>query len=229
MRARRSSIFLGATGAGYSSMAPPRAAARADLLEQRDRALDAFDGRVDVGAPLETRRGFRLEAQLLARPADALRIEERALEHDGLRGVAHFRTAAAHDAGDRLRLVGVGDDQHLRIERAVDAVERRDALAWRRAADANFAARELVEIERVHRLAELEQHVVGDVDDVVDGAHAGRLQPRREPGGRGRDGDVGDRRGIARAQIRRFELDGDIVRGLSTAAASATSGFTGSE
>ena len=91
--------------------------------------------------------------------------------------VAHFRTTAAHHAGDRLRLVAVGDDQHLRIERAIDAVERRDALACRRAPDPDFAARELLEVERVHRLAELEQHVVGDVDDVVDGAYAGGLQP----------------------------------------------------
>ena len=36
---------------------------------------------------------------------------------------------AAHDAGDRLRAVAVGDHQHVGIELPVDAVERRDRLA----------------------------------------------------------------------------------------------------
>ena len=53
------------------------------------------------------------------------------------------------------------------------------------AADTNFTSRELVEVERVHRLAELEQHVVGDVDDVVDRANAGGLQPRASQAGDG--------------------------------------------
>ena len=34
---------------------------------------------------------------------------------------------AAHDAGDRLRAVAVGDHEHLGVELAFDAVERRDA------------------------------------------------------------------------------------------------------
>ncbi len=36
-------------------------------------------------------------------------------------------------------------------------------------------------IERVHRLTELEQHVIGDVDDIADGADAGGSQPVRQP------------------------------------------------
>ena len=46
-----------------------------------------------------------VEPELLARAANALRIEKRAFEHDGLGRVAHFRRAAAHHARDRLRLV----------------------------------------------------------------------------------------------------------------------------
>src|SRR2546422_309174 len=42
-------------------------------------------------------------------------------------------------------------------------------------ADARCTAGQLGEIERVHRLAELEQHVIRDVDDVVDGPHAASL------------------------------------------------------
>ncbi len=152
---------------------------RANFLEERDRALDAFERRVDVRAALEARGRFCLEPQLLAGPADALGIEERAFEHDGLRRAAHFGKAATHDAGHGLRFIGVGDDQHLRIEGTIDAVERLDAFAFHRAADADLSAGQLLQIEGVHRLAELEQHVVGDVHHVVDGPHAGGLQPWR--------------------------------------------------
>ena len=97
----------------------------------------------------------------------------------------------------------------LAMQRAIDAIKRCDAFARHGAADPNFAPRELLEIERVHRLAELEQHVVGDVDDVVDRTHACGVQPRCEPCRRGSDGHVGDRRGIPRAEVGCFQIDGD--------------------
>ncbi len=156
-----------------------RAAARrscANVLEKRDGPLDALHRRVDVGTPFEPRRCLRLEPQLPARAANALRIEKRAFEHDGFSSVAHFRPAAAHHARNRLRLVAVGYHQHLRIERAIDAVERCDALAGCRPANPDFLSREPLEVERMHRLSELEQDVVCDVDDVVDGTHTGGLQ-----------------------------------------------------
>ena len=53
-------------------------------------------------------------------------------------------------------------------------------FAGARAAHADAAA-ELGEVEAVHRLAEFEHHVVGDVDDVVDRPHAGSRQPLRQP------------------------------------------------
>ncbi len=70
----------------------------------------------------------------------------------------------------------VGNDQHLGIERAIGAVERLDALAGSCAANPNCAPRKLLEIKRVHGLAQLEQHVVGHVDNVVDRAHAAGLK-----------------------------------------------------
>ena len=59
----------------------------------------------------------------------------------------------------------------------------------RRRADAEPAAAERVEVVGVVRLAELEHHVVADVDDVVDRAHAGRrraARPSTAPTGRRR-------------------------------------------
>ena len=55
------------------------------------------------------------------------------------------------------------------------------------------------QVERVHRVPQLEEHVVGDVDDVVDRADAGRGEPLGEPGGRRADADVSDGGAVARA------------------------------
>ena len=63
-----------------------------------------------------------------------------------------------------------------RIERARLAVERGDRLAGPGAAHDDGRPASVAQIERVHRVAELEQHVVGDVDDVVD-----RRARRRPP------------------------------------------------
>ena len=60
-------------------------------------------------------------------------------------------------------------------------VERRQALARRSATDPEVWAGQPRQIERVQRMPGLEQHVVGDVDDVVDAANAGGVQPRDQP------------------------------------------------
>ena len=71
----------------------------------------------------------------------------------------------------------VGDEQRLGVQRAVDVVERLDALALParagpRCRPALPVARHRAGIERVDRLAELDHHVVRGVDDVADRADA---------------------------------------------------------
>ena len=57
------------------------------------------------------------------------------------------------------------------------AVEGREPFSGPRPTNQQRPAlRQPVEIERVHRLAGLDQHVVGDVDDVVDRADTGGLR-----------------------------------------------------
>ncbi len=66
----------------------------------------------------------------------------------------------------------------------------------------------LVEVEGVERMAELEQHEVGRVDHVGDGADAARLEPPREPERRGADRDaLDDARRVAGALVRRLDAD----------------------
>ena len=195
-------------------MAPPRAVPAPISSRSAIARSMPLSAALTSAPALEARGRLCLECEFLAGSADAPGIEERAFEHDGFRRAAHFGNAATHDAGHSLRFVGVGDDQHLRIERTIDAVERLDAFAFHRAADADLSAGQLLQIEGVHRLAEFDQHVVGDVHHVVDGPHACGLQPGDEPGGRGRDRDIRNGRSVPRTQVRRLERDGDIGRGF---------------
>ena len=78
---------------------------RRDLPAAIDRALETVAG---LAAQPQPARGAR----------DRHRLEVGALEHDRAGGVADFRVQPAHDAGDRQRLLRVGDQQVGRLERA---------------------------------------------------------------------------------------------------------------
>ncbi|MNR19391.1 hypothetical protein D3C85_1361790 [compost metagenome] len=74
----------------------------------------------------------------------------------------------------------VGDDQGVGTQGDFLAVEQDELLALFRHAYAD-AAVDFGEVEGVHRLAEFEHHVVGDVDGSVDAAHVGTTQALDHP------------------------------------------------
>ena len=153
------------------------------LMHQRDRTLQRDDRRIDVGAALEPRRGFGLQAEPLAGAADGRRLEIRALERHRFGLVGDLGAAPPMTPATACASFAIGDHQHVGVERPLDAVERRDRFTGAGATNPQRAAVERVEIEGVHRMPELHQHVVGDVDERADRAHAGRLEPRRHPAG----------------------------------------------
>ena len=65
-------------------------------------------------------------------------------------------------------MLGVGDDRHRVGDGALLTVERRYSLAGPRASDDHLRSAELIQIEYVRRLAELVQHIIRRVDDIVD-------------------------------------------------------------
>ena len=110
--------------------------------------------------------------------------------------------AAAHDAGDRDRLLGVGDHQHLRVQDALDVVQCHQPLAGPRPPRHDHRP-EGVGVEGVLRLPKLQHGVVGRVHDVADRADAGQVEPSLHPERRRPDRDVGDVRGReAPAEVR---------------------------
>ncbi len=171
-------------------------------------AARGIERAVRVHAAFEAVGGIRREPEAPRGPADGLRAEIRRLEHDVRGRGVHARVLAAHEAGDDERLHRVGDHQHAAVERALLLVEGHELLAVGRAADDKFAARDLLRIEHVQRLAELEHDVVADVDQVVDRAEAHRREAFLHPGGARADLHAGDGDAdVKRAVLRRVDAD----------------------
>jgi hypothetical protein len=153
---------------------------------------------------LEALRRLRQEAGAPRGPADRPGLEAGALEEDPGGRRRHLGGLAAHHSsqGDRPR--GVGDDQIALDQPAVLAVEGGQALAGPGPSDPDDRGRrQAVPVEGVERLPQLEQHVVGDVDQVRDRPDADRAQALREAARRRPDGDAVDDPGdVARAADR---------------------------
>jgi hypothetical protein len=177
-------------------------AAAADFDDQLGRALDAARAELEIDAALEAIAGVTQEAQPAHLALYDRRIPERAFQVDARRVAGDARMLAAHDAGEAQRLRAVADEQQVRFERERLPVQQRQRLAVTREADDDVALEQPV-VVRVQRLAQLEHHVVGDVDDGRDGAHPraldALLHPRRRR--RARVDAFDDARGEPRARF----------------------------
>ena len=105
------------------------------LHEELHRPLGTAGDRVGIDAALEARTRLAAQLESLRGERDAHALEVGRLEQDLGGGVGHLRGGTAHDAGDGLRHpLGVADEQILRGELALDAVEGGDRLPRRRGA-----------------------------------------------------------------------------------------------
>ena len=162
---------------------------------------------------LETQRGLGALLQGRRRAARVVGREAGRLEQDAGRVRCDLRVGAAHHAGQRPPRGCVGDQQVIRAELVVAAVEQRDRLAGPRPAHHDAALIEAVVVERVQRLAHLQHDEVRHVDDVVDRALPGRGQAPLQPLRRGADADAADdRRDVAAADVGVGDLDGRRLR-----------------
>ena len=134
-----------------------------------------FSNRPDASV----RRPSRDEVRWMFGPVPGRRL------HQHARGaVVDLRARAAHDPGDATSAPSASSITTMSgssVRSTSSSVVI--VLAVVRAPDDQPAARDEVGVERVHRLAAEQHHVVGDVDDVGDRplprGHQPRLQPRR--------------------------------------------------
>ena len=183
-----------------------------ELGEQPRRAVGRARDPRAVDAALEAIRRLAVQPVPARGEPHRGRVEVRALDqHVGGR-LGDLALGAAHHARDRDRALRVRDHEIGGVELARLAVERRDRLAGRRAPHADLAARDLREVERVQRLAELEHHRVGRVDHVVDRAEARRLEPRAQRRRRRPDAHAAhDPADVVEAVVARVDRDRDRV------------------
>ncbi len=142
----------------------------------------------------------------------ARRREERALEHHVARRRRDLARLAAHDARQRDGAARVGDHQVVRHQRALDPVERHDALARRRAAHDDGAVRDPRQVERVQRLTVLEHREIGGVDDGVDGTHPAAQQAQAHRERRRTHAHAAHHpRHVPRTEVRRLDPHPDLL------------------
>ena len=210
---------LGHDGFGQHVDGAAHDLAAAEQLHELARAIHGRDGVHRVEALLEAAGGLRAHAQRGGRAADARAVEVCALKDDHGRVTDNLGVGAAHDAGHRDGLFLVADAQHVRRELTRVAVERLDGFTLACGAHDDLLAADAREVERVHGLAVFEHDVVGNVNDVVDRAHAAVAQTLAHPRRGRRDLDVAHHaRGVARAERRIVDADADVVVDVLAAA-----------
>ena len=128
-----------------------------------------------------------------------------------IRGVlGRSRFEAAEYTCDAHRVFGVADHEVAVRKLVLLSVEGDEGRTVGAGPHDNPAAFDLVGIKRVHGHSCLEEDVVGDIDDIVDGTQADGDEAVLQPFGRLLDGNTGDgEAGVARTSLGIINLDGD--------------------
>ena len=162
-------------------------------MARDDRGALAQEGRIDPA--LEAAARVARQAERLPRERDALGGEIGDLDQDVGRFLAASRMLAAHDPGNVVDPALVGDHGHRVGEAIFLAVEGDRTLAVLRAPGDECAV-ELGAVVDVARAAEVEHHIIADVDERRDRALADRFEAAAHPLRR-RDAVVDARDGAA--------------------------------
>ena len=159
-----------------------RAGFAADNVQQQlGGAFHGFAGQVRVDAALVAVRGIGVQAVGTGFTGNRNRLEEGTFQEQvaGCFGV-YTAVLPPHDAGDGQGTGVVGDHQGVGAQGHFLAVEQNELFALFGHAYANTAV-DFCQVEGVHRLAEFEHHVVGDVYGGVDAAHVAAAQALDHP------------------------------------------------
>ena len=104
-------------------------------------------------------------------------------EQDVARCLGDFRHTTAHDTRQCHGLDTIADHRGASRQRARGAIKRHQGFAFPRRAHHDGCVGQCGQIERVHRLTEAMQHVVGRIDHVADAALPDTLETLHEPCG----------------------------------------------
>ena len=146
--------------------------------------LEARQHEVRIDAALEAIARVGVDAELAAGLRDVERLPQRRLDQHVGGVLVAAGGLAAHDAGERLDAVVVGDHAHGVVERVGLAVEREQLSRRCCARRTTRLPLHLGGVEHVQRPAAVVGDEVGDVDQRVDRAQPDRGEPLLQPGRR---------------------------------------------
>ena len=143
-----------------------------------------------INTTLKTAAGFTAQAQRTGGAADRRTVEGSSLQNNVLGFVGNLSQEAAHNTTKTGSLFGITDGNHCGGQLALLAVEGNELFAFLSTAHNQSMACNLIGIISMHRLAQLQHNIVGNVNYVADGAHAAGTQTALHPFGRRHDFDI---------------------------------------
>ena len=151
------------------------------LFAQDGGLLQGVYGAVGVDAALEAVACVGAQAVAACALADPGGMEIGALKHNVLCGVVGAAALASEDACYAHGVFGVADAQVVLAKGVLLAVEGHKLGAFGLCADHDLVAFHHVGVEAMHGLAVGHHYVVGDVDNVVDGAQTDDVELVLQP------------------------------------------------
>ena len=189
-----------------------RHASTGQIYQQAAREHRGVLREVRIDALFPAVRAGSSQGEPLGRAEDPEWLEVGRLEEHLGRLVGDFAVGAAHDRGERDRLLTVGDQEIGRLESPQRPVERAQLLARASTPHDDAPAGKLRAVERMQGTAPDVHDVVRHVDDVRDRPHLGEEEARAQPLRRRADRDVAeDAADVARAATEVLDPDVDLL------------------
>ena len=158
--------------------------------------------------------------------ADAAALERSGFKQRSLCVCGYFAVQPAHNARYANALFRIGNQQHVRRHRAFFAVQRGHYLVFVCVAHNNVPVLYAGKVERMHRVAVFNEHIVCYVHYVVYWPHADSTQTLLHPCGRRFNVKIRHHaRGIAGAKLGVFNRYGRIIMYVAFALDMANGGF----
>ena len=169
-----------------------------------------------INTALKTSAGFAAQAQRTGGAADRRTVEGSSLQNNVFGFVGNLGQQTAHNTAKTGSLFSVTDGNHSGGQLTLLAIEGNELFAFFCTAHDQSVACNLVGIISMHRLAQLQHNIVGNVNHVADGAHAASTQTALHPFGRRHDFDILQHAGCkAGAQLRCINFYVYIIAGLT--------------
>ena len=192
----------------------------AQKLYQLTGTVDGRDGKHGINVLLKLAGGFGTHAQREGSLTDGGAVKVGRLK-DHIHGVVYdLGVLATHDTGKTDGLLSIGNDQHAGSQLSTVAIQSDQSFTLHSFTDDDLLGGNIAIVKGMHGLTVFQHDIVGDIDDVVNGADTVGTESLAEPLGGGGDLHIANHTGgVAVAESICGNLYIDHVRKLTLCAA----------